>query len=392
MSAASRIQFTAAELGSLVAVLLLAFSASLGMAFNIDAIAISFAVDNASAGLVASAEMAAIAAGNLLSAQFVGRVSAHRVYVFGSLVIFFSNGLSLFAPDLYWLAGMRFAAGAALGVVVAAVMGSAGRSSTPERTFGVINASIGAMGILISFLLPRSMQLGSAVPAEWGFSAADGLYATYTLAAILALVFVRFTPRPAPVAVSSEGADSPSYNRWPPLFGIGLAFFGHALLGIFLVRVGREAGLDAEEIGYVLMLGGAMGITLPLLTGYYGAIVKATPIVVALLVAILALGVVLPHMHGWGYVLIAPVFAALPIAMMPVFLGAAAKVDSSGRLIASHPAFVMLGSAIAPLVGGWLSVQGGGFTLNGYALAFCLLAGGMLMLPILRRADHAARI
>ena len=61
-----RIEFTAVQTVALTAVLLLAFAASLGMAFNVDAIVLSFSVTNFQAGLVASTELGAIAAGNLL--------------------------------------------------------------------------------------------------------------------------------------------------------------------------------------------------------------------------------------------------------------------------------------------------------------------------------------
>ena len=386
----AQIQFTTQELLCLVGVLVLAFSPSLGMAFNIDAIARSFGANNADAGFVASVEMAAIAAGNLLSAPYLGRYTPHRIYLVAIGVIAFMNLVSIIAPDLAWLAAIRFVAGAALGVLVATVMTSAGRSATPTQTFGVVNASVGAMGIVVSFVLPRSMQLPDMLSVGWLATSADGLYATYTIAALLAYVLVSRTPAPPPLDAHTASHGVSTRNRWPALFGLGLAFFGHALLGIFLVRVGREAGLDAEAIGYVLMAGGAIAIVTPLATGFLGARLPSLPVVLLLLATIAALGIALPSMMGIGFMIVAPIFAALPIAIMPIFLGAATRADPTGRIVASHPAFVMLGSAIAPLIGGWLSIQGG-FTVNGYVLALCILIAAALVWPLLRSADVNAR-
>ena len=377
--------FTRGQIFSLTAVLLLAFGASLGMAFNIDAIAISFAVGNADAGLVATLEMAAIATGNLITARFAQRLPQHRFYIACVLLIASMNALSVAAPNLGWLIATRLPAGLALGSLVASIMATAGRSDTPEQTFGLINACVGGMGIAVSWVLPRALRIGEAAPAGWGLSAADGLYLTYTAAAVAALVFVHRTPRPPPQsdAATMDGGG----NRWSPLFGLGALFFGHALLAVFLVRIGREAGLAPTTIGYVLMAGGAVGIIAPLTSGYLAARTRALPVVATLLGALLLLALGLAGGSATSYILIAPLFASLPVAAMPPILGAAAKVDPSGRITASHPAFVMLGGAAAPLVGGWLSDQGG-FIVNGYGAATCIGIAAMLISPTLRAADR----
>ena len=131
-----RIELTPLQLVALTGVMLLAFAASLGMAFNIDAIALSFEVNNTLAGLVASVEMAAIAAGNLTFARLAPRMNVWRIYLVAVLTVVGLNLASVLAPDTSWLIACRAPAGFALGAVVATVMGTAGRSSKPESTFG----------------------------------------------------------------------------------------------------------------------------------------------------------------------------------------------------------------------------------------------------------------
>ena len=189
-----QIRLTKGALFALTGVLLLSFAASLGMAFNIDAIASSFNVTNTTAGLVASVEMAAIAVGNLTFARLATRLSAQRTYLAGVLAVVSMNILSIIAPTTDWLLLCRAPAGFALGAVVATVMTTAGRSHKPELTFGVINSMVGVMGILIAFVLPRALDLHLVLPAITVWSEVDGLYLVYAISSIFALLFIPATP------------------------------------------------------------------------------------------------------------------------------------------------------------------------------------------------------
>ena len=381
------------DLVSLTGLLLFAFGASLGMAFNIDAIALSFEVSNARAGSVASAEMASIAAGTLLLAPYTARVQVHRLYLATVGVITLCNLLSLLAPSVFWLTCLRVPAGLALGALVATVMSTAGRSDRPEHTFGIINAAVGLMGIVVALVLPRALGLGERLPAAWNLSAVDGLYATYTLAALIALCFLRSTPRPPPLPHSGgqSGSTSLPARYWLALLGLGALFFGHGLLGVFLVRIGREAQLSPAAIGYVLMVAGAVGVVAPLVSGYVGARFASVWTIAALVLALLLLVPILGGVHTpLAFIASAPLFAGLPIAVMPVFLGAAATVEPTGRIAGAHPAFIMIGGALAPLAGGLLS-DAGGFRINAAAAAVCLVLGYLAMLSVLRESDAARR-
>ena len=72
---------------------------------------------------------------------------------------------------------------------------------------------------------------------------------------------------------------------------------------------------------------------------------------------------------------------------MPIFLGCLARVDNTGSLAGAHPAFVLIGGAIAPFIGGALS-DAGGFALNGYAVVACVVIGALLMQNAVRQADR----
>lgn len=387
-----RIAFTGAQSVALTAVLLLAFAASLGMAFNVDAIVLSFSTTNSQAGLVASAEMGAIAAGNLLLARLAPGMNPHRVYFIGTLAIIAFNLLSLFTDSVWELIVLRAPAGFALGGVVSMVMATAARSATPEVTFGIINSLVGVMGLSLAFLLPRALHAhllaNEFSPGFLAWNELDGLYAVYLICSLLALLFISRTPVPEPLPAPAPGAETPPRGiGWLALFGLGLIFFGHGTLALFLVRVGRALPLEVEVIGYVLMAGALVGIACPLIAGYIGS--RTAPgLPVAVIVAILLVtGVALSGANSVPVFFVAtPLFVALPTALMPIMLGVLSRFDPTGALAGSHPAFVLMGAALAPFAGGAISDAAGGFAVNGWFAAGCFVVGVLLCRPVMAQA------
>ncbi|MCP5181084.1 MAG: MFS transporter [Pseudomonadales bacterium] len=384
------LRFTALELGSLTGVVLLAFAASIGMAFNIDAIALSFGASNAEAGLVASAELAAVSVGILGFARWGAHFPARTVYFVALVVIFLLNTVCLFTTDLVTLLLMRIPTGLAMGSVSATAMATAARSATPEATFGVINSALGGMGLVLAWVLPRAMTWPSTAngggPAYFS-GPVDGLFVVYITCGLLAFFFLRTVPVAGRASGGTEGGRAAGQGSLASLtlFAIALLFFGHGSLGIFLVRVGRELGLDGETIGYVFMAGALVGIVAPLIAGFVGPrmrpLVPLLSIVTLLLAACYA---VAATRSGTVFMVAVPVFGALPTAFMPILLGVIARFDPTGRMAGSHPAFVLIGGAVAPFAGGYVRDMGDSFLWNGYFACGCIAVAFLLMLPLIR--------
>ena len=118
-----------------------------------------------------------------------------------------------------------------------------------------------------------------------------------------------------------------------------------------------------------------------------GARVSAFIWVSTLALLIAACAFVLASAHSpAAFFIIAPIYGVLPMALIPVFLGALARVDTTGRLASAHPAFVLVGGSIAPFVGGALS-DAGGYLANASVVATCALIGMLLMWADLRSSD-----
>ena len=388
-----RIAFTSLQTFTLTAVLLLAFAASLGMPFNVDAIALSFSTSNFDAGKVASTELAAIAAGNLIFARLASKMDPHRVYLLGALAIVGFNLASLFAADVTDLLLLRAPAGFALGAVVSTVMATAARSATPELTFGIINSMVGVMGMGLALVLPRALGAHEFANAHLALSGVvwnelDGLFAVYVLCSLAVLPFIRHTPGLSPVSLQ-QGGGAPKGIGWLALFGLGVIFHGHGTLALFLVKIGREVPLDAAVVGYVMMAGAMVGIGAPLVAGYVGSRVRPLLPLLILTVLLTISGLALSNIDGpLAFILATPVFAVLPTAFMPIMLGVLSRLDPSGALAGSHPAFVLLGGALAPFVGGFISDAAGGFGANGAFAVLCFVVGMAMCWPVLVRAPR----
>ena len=143
--------------------------------------------------------------------------------------------------------------------------------------------------------------------------------------------------------------------------------------------------------GYPFMIASVFGVAAPLIAGYFGSrMASLWPLAAILSLLIVgALGLAGASTPLQFY-LMGPLFAVLPAAVMPIFLGALARLDSSGSLTGAHPAFILIGGAIAPFVGGALSDYGG-FMANGWFVVGCMAVGAALGFPAVRKADGRRR-
>lgn len=385
-----RIEIRGRGLLALTAILLFAFSAMVAMPFNISGIVAGFVTSNAAAGMVASIEMAAVAASVLFCARFTAGLPPRQIYLAALSLLALVHLSTLLVTQVEILYVTRLIAGLAAGAVVATVMSIAGRSTTPEATFGVINSCIGVMGMLLALILPRALRLGDWMPLD--LRPVDGLYLVYFAFAVLALAFVRRAPVPPAIGpATGEGQTTVALplHGWLALLGLGLIFFGHALLAVFIVEIGLAVPLSAETIGIVFLFGSGFGVVAPLAAGWLGVRIRAVLPVTVVLLALITTGLFLAQASTpLAFYVAGPFYAMMPIAMMPFVLGALARVDPSGRLAGAHPAFVMLGAAAAPLVGGAIRDAAGDFLGNGLAMAACVLTGSALLARTVLASDR----
>ncbi len=370
------------DLAAIIAVLLLTFASAIGMAFNIGAMVASLGATAGQAGQVATIELACVSIASFVTSRLLVRFSIRQVLFAGVTVTALANALTVAFQDIHLLLAWRGLGGLGEGVVIAGLMGLAGRSKNPEMTFGLINGSIGIGLTVVSFVIPWAIN-------GYGLGGAYSLYLAFGLLAFGALPFV---PRGEGLnGTPADGAapqESLGLLGWLPLFGLGLLFLGHNALMAFAERIGNGIGLQIDQVGIAIAIGGLLTIIGPISAGMVGArygSLKPVLVFIALLVA--AAYVLATVSSASVFFAVVPVFMLLPLTLMPFFLGGLAALDPSGRLVAANPAFVTMGGAIGPVIGGYIADVSGFFQVGLVSMGLFLLGAG-LMIAGLGRADQ----
>jgi MFS family permease len=367
----------------LCVIMLGGMAASIGMAFNIEAVAKRFGGSNAAYGTLATVELLSIAAGTLLGSRLAGLTGPRLLALAGMGLAAAANAASILAPSIDVLMAVRVLAGLGSGSVIAVVMFMAGRSDRPNVLFGALNSSVGVLGILLSTTLPVLVATHDIT----------GAYGLYTGLAVLALLFAPTLPGKAAPVDGEAGAKAPSLGpaQWLPLLGMGVIFLGHSALAIFIVRIGVGTGTPLATLTYVFVGISLLSVALPMLSGIYGVRLPAVMFTGVVLALLAASANVMASAHDLTtFILGCGFYAVLPTALMPVVLTAFARIDPSGRLAAANPAFLTVGGAVAPFISGRV-IDIGGYPLVAWMSTGCFLLGGVLLASTLRAADRSRR-
>lgn len=381
--AAQPIAFSVLQLVGLITVLLMGFAGPIAMPYNIGGMVVEFGASQGEAGLVATIELAAISLSSIAVAQMVDRFDRRALALIGLALIAIANGLCLTVADIETLKYFRALSGIGSGTLVAAVMATAAQSDNPEMTFGWVNGAVGAALIFLSLLVPPALT-------AFGLSGAYGLY---LILAFGAVPFLLLVPKGQKAAGGSHAAAKGGGGLigWLALIGLGAVFLAHGGVLLFAERIGAGISLSVEQVGYALSIGGALTIIGPIAAGTMGARFGTLGPVVLTGILLIIAGYLVTNSDGpamfFGSV---PVFMVVPLAMLPIFLGGLSVLDPTGRLAASHAAFVTMGGALGPVITGRIADASGYSAVGWFAIA--VFAGGIILMTLAaRRADQIRR-
>lgn len=162
-----------------------------------------------------------------------------------------------------------------------------------------------------------------------------------------------------------------------------------ALTYSMLDRVGIMRGFSQEQVNQLLVVCGLVNLLPAAIAGLLQK--RLNPVRVALVAAPLQaiLAVAISQSTGYtGYALAASVYAAVLIFMHTFLFGLIARLDPSGRALASTPAMMMTGSAIGPALAGAVAMRAG---FDGLAmLAVGVGAAATLFFSLVARRAGAA--
>jgi predicted MFS family arabinose efflux permease len=307
------------------------------------------------AGMTVTAFLLGAVGASLAAAPLFNRLPRGACVVAGYGCAALAFGAASQATGFGILALLHLVAGAAAGTALSITHGTIGRSANPHKLFAIVGTALGVGAVLFYASVPP------AVAAHGGsllFKVFAGLMAAAGLAA---LGFPRVTSRS-----QVQAAGALPRAAWFAIFGVSCMALNQALTFSMLDRIGIMRGFSQEQVNQVLVVCGLVNLVPAALAGFLER--RLNPVRVALVAAPLqaALAVTITLATGYAqYALAASVYAAVLIFMHTFLFGLIARLDPSGRALASTPAMMMTGSAIGPALAGAVAMR---FGFGGQAL------------------------
>ncbi len=333
------------------------------------------------AGLILSAQFAAIAISSLTVATRVDRWNRRLLCVAGIGLIFVGNGLSMIADSFTVFLAVRFLTGLGEGTAIATVNGTAAGARDPQKLFALLGLSIGFYSAAILFS-------GGFLIENFGTNGIFGMAALVALVVSPAVIW--FPANMGGEAVQERPADRGGAIGKIGILGLlGYAVFafGHSATWAYIQPIAESIGLSIAFVGTVLAAGAVVAPAGPGLAHVIGTRFGNTLPTAAGLVTIglfiLLLG------QGGGTISFATALVAVSIIMlflMPYLMGALSVLDPSGRLPAAAPAFMTAGVVVGPATGG-VVIEYGFSTLTWMSFGIILI-GGALICVVTRLADQ----
>jgi predicted MFS family arabinose efflux permease len=331
------------------------------------------------AGMTVTAFLLGAVAASLVAAPLFNRLPRGACVVAGYACAALAFGAASQVSGFGILALLHFAAGVAAGTALSITHGTIGRSSNPHKLFAIVGTALGVGAVVFYAAVPP------AVASHGGsllFKVFAGLMAAASLAAL-------GFPRVASRSEAHAAAGPLPRAAWFAIFGVSCMALNQALTFSMLDRIGIMRGFSQEQVNQVLVVCGLVNLLPAALAGFLEK--RLNPVRVALVAAPLqaALAVAITLATDYAqYALAASVYAAVLIFMHTFLFGLIARLDASGRALASTPAMMMTGSAIGPALAGAVAMR---FGFGGQALLALVVgaAASLWFLLVARRTRSA---
>jgi predicted MFS family arabinose efflux permease len=376
----------AAEGASLLCVIVLGAVAVAG--FNIQPMYLGALADHLGysaeqLGVIAGLEVAGSALAGVAATAWVRRLDWRRVAFVALLALVGGNAVSAFVVDFPTMVVVRFLTGFfGVGTCYALSIAALGDTRATERNFGfavVLQVGLAVVGFA---LLPAFIESGGAAVV---FLALAGV-------ALLLVPLTGLLPRggrPDAAARPAAVASPLPISIWLALACQGVWYLGLGGVWAFVERIGVDAGLAGEDIGYALALGMTVGLLGAFASGAVADRLGRTgPFAVAMIGQVVSAVLLFSVDSTAGLVLAVCLYNGSWNFALPYIFSLASLADSGGRLIVlmstAQAAGLTFGAmAAGAVVGGlgvgvvpWMGVLGALAALGMFVAAAASLTGG----------------
>jgi len=312
---------------------------------------VRYRVRESEAGLVASAEMTAIALGSVLFAKLITKIPLLQIALVGAVVALIGAALSIVVQDYNFLLMSRSVTGLGEGAMLAVASASLASFKDPDKAYGKINIVAILFGSAAVFSLP--------ITAKY-FSIEHNVFPTIFVGIAILSLLIPFMPKDlnhdeghlssAPVA-----HDVLSWKLLSLIIGVFIVSVTTGAMWSFYYLLGDRAGLNEEQIHNAVAIAALISVFGALLATLIGAkFGRFLPITLGIIVLTIAIAAMSHSHHPLVFRIGAVLIVAGTYFLVPYFLGYAAAQDPSGRDAAIVAGSFLLTGAVGPYLGGFI--------------------------------------
>lgn len=336
------------------------------------------------AGLIVSLELVVVAITSLFLASKLNEANSLPLAFIAAGLCVLLNIISGLAQSLVTFTVLRALTGLASGTLWAINCYWCGRSAKGVRAMGIAMVSITAVSAGGMAMLPGlALQHGVMAPCFF--------LALLALATLSALVFMKIPAFARPALSSGQNAQQRPHSRSWLLFSvlavIALSNGAGQNLWTYSDQLGALVGVVVDDMAVVLSVAMLISMVGSALAAFVGDKLGITvPLFIGLVFTGSACALMGFAQGAWSLGICLSLAQIGFFFMMPLQIGAAARVDPSGRSSALAGGAVLLAGAVAPFFGGVMFANVSPIAVAWMCAAMYWLAAALSL--TLRRISH----
>ena len=329
--------------------------------FTVGSMAQIYRINDGTAGLFMSLELAVMALSAIFISVRLNRVSIRGLVLFAWVSMIIGYGQPAVFQSLPALGAARILAGMGTGCLLAVANGTAARCDRSATAFSLMAMTYCAVAMVMLILMPRVID-------AWGHEAYFVVLAglTAVMAPFALLIGRRVQPVRGSMAQDSNGLSGRRFNAiW--IFGLlafALLFLGLNGLWAYTERIASAGGLTYEQMSVAYPIGSFFSVLAALFGGW--AILRlgvTRALAIGMVIAIASPFAYLPAGSVAAFALATTMMGFGIVASSVVLRYVLSEIDPSGRLAAGSGAVEALVSATGPGLFGLILLAGGNFVI-----------------------------